>query len=182
MKTIISRLPNRTNFHKGRFTLNVGYPWITAGAIMALEEIVRPEFNVLEFGSGGSTIFFARRCKTIVSFEHDPSWAELVKGALPEDSNVTIFVGGVKRSLKIMGSDLAKSNYDIVFVDSGPTYGRRRIFLDNCGRFIQKGGYLVVDNYGMGPLRDFDYTDFEVYIFDSIRGYSGKGTLIGVRK
>ena len=37
---------------------------------------------MFEFGSGGSTIFFAKRVKNLVSVEHDEDWYILVKNLL----------------------------------------------------------------------------------------------------
>ena len=82
MKTIITDIPDYKTFYKGQKTLEIGYPWITFGAIMALEKILadsKGRFNILEMGSGGSTLFFQNRCASLVSFEDDPQWVEKVK-------------------------------------------------------------------------------------------------------
>jgi len=57
-------------------------PWLTFPAIEFLKHAIRPNWKVFEFGSGASTIFFARRCKEVYSIEHDLVWAERVKAAL----------------------------------------------------------------------------------------------------
>jgi hypothetical protein len=57
-------------------------PWITFPAIRILERALKQDMRVYEFGAGGSTIFFARRVREVVSVEHDPAWFERVKAAL----------------------------------------------------------------------------------------------------
>lgn len=60
--------------------LSVEQPWLTYDAIALLTRILkdRPYARVFEYGSGGSTLFFARRAAEVVSVEHDPKWAETV--------------------------------------------------------------------------------------------------------
>lgn len=66
------------SFH-GRETLNRrAVPWVTFPAVEFLKRSVRADSRVFEFGSGASTIFFARRCKEVHSIEHDIAWAEKV--------------------------------------------------------------------------------------------------------
>ncbi|HTI90994.1 MAG TPA: hypothetical protein VL727_10425, partial [Puia sp.] len=54
-------------------------PWITFSAIDHLKKIVRPEMTVFEYGSGGSTLFWASRVKKIISVEHDKGWFERMR-------------------------------------------------------------------------------------------------------
>ena len=65
MKSIITKIPSREAFLKGEDTLKIGYPWLTYGAVIALEEVIKPDFKILEFGSGGSTFFFANNAESV---------------------------------------------------------------------------------------------------------------------
>jgi len=49
-------------------------PWYTYAARMVLERCVPCGARVLEFGSGGSTRWWADRGCTVVAIEHDPAW------------------------------------------------------------------------------------------------------------
>jgi precorrin-6B methylase 2 len=62
--------------------LSSGVPWITYGAIEHIGRVFQPGGTVFEFGSGGSTLFFAARAGRVTSIEHDPSWAKMVNDAL----------------------------------------------------------------------------------------------------
>lgn len=59
-----------------------GEPWIAIGAIRFLERELRRDWSALEWGSGRSTVWFARRVGRLTSVEHDPSWFERVAGIL----------------------------------------------------------------------------------------------------
>lgn len=58
----------------GRHPLQVGQPWLPFKAINWMEEYLTGESTVFEWGSGGSTVFFAKRVKYIVSLEDSPAW------------------------------------------------------------------------------------------------------------
>lgn len=51
--------------------INDAIPWYTWSCVHWLEEWLTKEMTVFEWGSGGSTIFFAHRCKAVVSVEHN---------------------------------------------------------------------------------------------------------------
>lgn len=53
-------------------------PWTTLASIKTFEKILSPEMIGFEYGSGFSTLFFAKRLKHITSIEHDPAWHGLV--------------------------------------------------------------------------------------------------------
>lgn len=57
-------------------------PSITLQAKAWLEAHLQPDMSVFEYGSGGSTLFFAKRVKKLVSVEHDKYWYEKVSKRL----------------------------------------------------------------------------------------------------
>ena len=60
-------------------------PWMAFEAIAGLEELLRPEDLLFEYGSGGSTLFFARRVAKVVSVEHETSFCSVVSRRLAEE-------------------------------------------------------------------------------------------------
>ena len=45
--------------------LDAGFPWINYCVIQFLHNLIYPNMNVLEFGAGGSSIFFSQeKCKS----------------------------------------------------------------------------------------------------------------------
>lgn len=57
-------------------------PWLTAAAITALQDMLKPNDIGIEFGSGRSTIWLARRVRFLHSIEHVPEWYDRVQNEL----------------------------------------------------------------------------------------------------
>ena len=57
-----------------RSPLEDGLPWMTYAAIEWLSKNLKPHMKLFEWGSGGSTAFFARRVEKVVTVEHDAQW------------------------------------------------------------------------------------------------------------
>src|SRR3954452_8270654 len=72
------------NIVNGKSPLDLEIPWFSYAAIDFLEPWLRPDMTVCEYGSGGSTLFFARRVKSVFSIEDNPKWFELVSQRLKE--------------------------------------------------------------------------------------------------
>lgn len=172
----------------GRNPLDVRQPWITFQAMDWLEEHLRPQWRVFEYGSGGSTIFYAQRVAHVTSVEHDPAWhgdvvrklAELglancdyrlVEPERPgvadasEDERSTRkeYAGSTFRRYIAAIDDQADASLDAVIVD-----GRAR---NGCvARAMPKvkpGGYLILDNSerreyepGIALLNGWEWRDF----------------------
>lgn len=179
MRTIISDMPNRRNFLKGRYTIEIGYPWLTYGAIMELEEFLTPNFKVLEFGCGGSTIFFSRRCKSVKSMESNEVWADKVRGTLSASSNVEIICCDFAHALATVKAEPTEY-YDLILVDSDTACTSRLQFMIDASPKLKVGGYLILDNYDHRKIRGFDYTGWNVFTYDGIR-HSGRGTRICIK-
>lgn len=54
--------------------LNPAHPWLTRDSVKLLPGLLRASDIALEFGSGRSTRWFARRVKKITSVDHDEKW------------------------------------------------------------------------------------------------------------
>src|SRR4051794_31760851 len=80
------------NLLNGKTPLDLEIPWFSYAAIDFLEKFIRPEMNVCEYGSGGSTMFFAKRTSSVFSIENNEKWFELVSGRLKQKgiANVTL--------------------------------------------------------------------------------------------
>ncbi|WP_298645748.1 hypothetical protein [uncultured Proteiniphilum sp.] len=156
----------------GDNTLIRELPWMTYDALDFLSSICTPDMTIFEWGSGGSTLFFARRCCRIISIEHDQKWSKLLANKLKEFSVTNVdykevpgerisgwaqrdyrnpddFVSNDRNSIGLSYEKYVKAidqypdNYfDIVVVD-----GRvRNCCIKRAIPHVRKGGYLVVDN------------------------------------
>jgi len=60
-------------------------PWITFKAKVWLESYLKPTMTVVEYGSGGSTVFVSKRVKKLISIEHDEGWYGKVSNVLSKE-------------------------------------------------------------------------------------------------
>ncbi len=60
-------------------------PWITYPALEVLEQLVRPNFRVFEFGCGNSSLWWAARTSEVVSVDHDENWVQHIGARKPEN-------------------------------------------------------------------------------------------------
>src|SRR5262245_5283229 len=74
------------NLVNGRTPLDLEMPWFSYAAIDFLEKFLQPHMSVCEYGSGGSTIFFARRTCSVFSIEDNAGWHDLVTHRVREKS------------------------------------------------------------------------------------------------
>lgn len=49
-------------------------PWVTYSFIDFIKGRLHSELSIFEFGSGNSTLFYAKNVKKVVSVEHDKAW------------------------------------------------------------------------------------------------------------
>lgn len=54
----------------------VAIPWVTYAFIDFIKDRINSQHDIFEFGSGNSTIFYAKHAKSVTSVEHDKAWFE----------------------------------------------------------------------------------------------------------
>jgi precorrin-6B methylase 2 len=116
-------------------------PWITYPAIEFIRKRVKPEMSIFEYGSGGSTTWWANLVSHVVSIEHDRQWFERLI-AMRRD-NIELFqidcICGGEYSKKIASY---QNQFDIVVVD-----GEDRVnCIRNCLGALTESGIVIVDN------------------------------------
>jgi hypothetical protein len=75
-------LPAWFRSRRPNYLLDNAIPWITYDAAAYLRAHLQPGIRVFEYGSGASTLFWARYAIQCVSIEHDAEWYALVKTRL----------------------------------------------------------------------------------------------------
>lgn len=111
-------------------------PWLAPDVVEYLEEIVQPDFKVLEFGAGGSTLWFAERVKQVVSIEHDPDWQRVVQKNLTNGNRVLS---------QLNEMDFFSDRADLLLIDGEPIE-ERAYWIIGSPTLVKQGGWVVLDN------------------------------------
>jgi len=118
------------------------HPWITPESVRLLENLLKKDDIFLEFGSGQSTQWFAKRVGQITSIESDAKWYQKVSLDLKNYQNFTyIFADNQKDYLAIFDK-IGSESIDICLVDG---FYRLDCLLKVVDK-IKKGGLLILDN------------------------------------
>ncbi len=127
-------------------------PWLTGTAISILMSWLRQTDVVCEYGSGRSTLWFARRVSAVTSIEHDETWYHKVSRMAKETGVANLDYRLIPtREHDVVSADhpypavvnsFAEKSFDLVLVDG--------VHRDICANltlpFIKPGGMLVLDN------------------------------------
>jgi len=146
---------SKSVFNK-QLPIDLNLPWWSFRAIEYADQIFFAK-NVFEFGTGGSTIRYAPKCKLWTSVEDDANWLKLVRGRLEQADikNVELihqyfdFDNPINfdKSAYLGAFDPSK-DYDVIIIDGQDTTFRERI---TCFRHVEPtikaGGVIVVDDW-----------------------------------
>ena len=114
-------------------------PWINYPAIHLLDERLRPEHAVFEYGAGYSTLYFAARCDAVTSVEHDRAWYEEVRRMAP--GHVTLLYRATGPGYWDAAAETG-GPYDLIVVDGM----ERARCLASAVRALAPGGVVLLDD------------------------------------
>jgi len=137
---------------RGRGTLKLGLPWLPFRLIDELTGVVDDSTRVFEYGGGGSTLWFLERGATVVTVEHHPAWAGVLRQQItsrswtllerPADDGYADYVAAIEA--------YPDQFFDIVVVDGRE---RARCVAASTAK-VRPGGVLVVDDVDRERYRD----------------------------
>lgn len=158
----------------GRHALRENVPWIVPESLDFLRGIIQPDWSVWEWGSGGSTVYWARNCKFTISVEHNSKWfhwtrKQLIKDGLWDNVRLINVPGDQKedksrfRYYADVINDYVRMRdaFDLVFVDGEAS--SRGWCVGNAVKYLRPGGWLLLDNgnwYKDGHTPSWERTDF----------------------
>jgi predicted O-methyltransferase YrrM len=153
----------------GRQALRQDEPWIVPEAFEYLKDIVKLNWHVFEWGSGGSTIWFAQRCREVVSIEYRRKWKRRAERKIARLNLVhqamVILASGDEYINAIDDEDFGK--WDLIFIDGERKHRKRCI--EKAMTKLAPGGYIMVDNSNwqalVEPLRDWQSVTFKAEPF-----------------
>ena len=120
-------------------------PWISPDAVLFIDAWIKSlpkKISVFEWGSGGSTAWFASRSSELVSIEHDPDWAAAVSKRLGDDIDHRVILAPNGMDYERTIDPFPFGHFELVFVDGI----RRPECLRRIENSIRVGGLLVLDD------------------------------------
>lgn len=131
----------------GMLRLAVDYrpalPWISYSAIHVLEKFLTKSSRVLEFGSGMSTIWYAKHAGEVYSVEDYKPWFDKVSGLLNQQNITNInyhYASEVSDYSQFMTLD--DSGFDLIMIDGS----HRSACIGQASKLLRSGGILYLDN------------------------------------
>jgi len=130
---------------------NPNLPWLSPQANEFLQGWLKPSHTGLEFGSGRSTLWFARRVAALTSIEHNPEWYDRVSRMLKADrlANVNYQLHTKEEAAPDgqpayvrAAQSIPANSLDFVLVDG---IYREQCMLAALDK-IRPGGILILDN------------------------------------
>jgi predicted O-methyltransferase YrrM len=133
--------------------MKAGFPWINYATIQFMHHLIRKKMRVVEFGAGGSSVFFLKRGVQLTSFEHNEQWIENVRKKVSKklqknwsyhlikpDNEITNIPSPESYLLPL--DQLSDSSIDLFLID-----GRHRVeSVKKAINKIKPGGFLILDN------------------------------------
>ena len=135
-------------------------PWWSLDAIRTIEKHLLDEHEVFEWGSGGSTLYLAKRSKKVTAVEQNPEWFDKVSASLEYESlsNVSLLL----RDLDMSDHEAFKScpyantldsSKDVIIVDGEDNFGphsqwsaRESCFQISEAWIKKNTGLIIVDD------------------------------------
>lgn len=144
-------------------------PWVTYPYIDFMTHKLDNSFHLFEFGTGNSTLWYAKRVKKVVAVEHDDAWFKSVRSQIPE--NVRLIYTALEYGGEYsMTAARQEELYDIIIVDGRDRVNciirsinaltdRGILILDDSERteyaegttWLRKNGFRQLDFWGMAP-------------------------------
>lgn len=143
----LSYMEDTHDFVHGARCYELELPWMDADAIHWLNTHLQSTYTCLEFGSGGSTLFFNKLVDVIDTYEADMKWYELLSSKHCNDK-INYHYTASQDDLVSKISNLPKAYYDVCIVDIGTSLaGRNReeLFLKSVPN-MKRTTIYVLDN------------------------------------
>lgn len=116
-------------------------PWLCYSAISRLDQLIRPTDDVMEFGSGSSTLWFSRHAASVTSVESSPEWHARVSSKLAKagatNARCTLAISEIPYVNAGLGA-----RYDVLSVDG---FWRLKCFEKTKDR-LRESPLIIIDD------------------------------------
>jgi SAM-dependent methyltransferase len=147
-------------------------PWMTYPALDYLSQLDFSRAVVLEYGSGGGSLWWAQRAFEVTSVESDAEWVKWIQSRAPDNLNL---IGPVAGKEYVYSPLESGRSFNVIIVDGGqretcsfaalPHLAPGGLFiLDNSDWYpeiclmLRERGLFEIDFHGFGPANDYSWT------------------------
>jgi hypothetical protein len=162
--------------------LELALPWWSLSAIREMEKRLNHSHRVFEWGSGGSSVFLAKRCKELTTIEHDPDWFEQVETISKEqeitNSRLLLHEINLENEKEFLTSPYAtalQSTHDVIVIDGEDHFGPESSWSarESCFYLAEQwvckdGGLIIVDDSWRYPALRENTNAQKMVIHESI--------------
>ncbi|MDI1314442.1 hypothetical protein [Prosthecobacter sp.] len=162
-------------------------PWITYPALDYLSQLDFSRSNVLEYGGGQSSLWWAERAESVTTVEGETKWAETLRLRAP--ANLTV-IGPVEATDYAQAPLGSEQTFHVIIIDGLMRFESAKASLP----FLAPGGFLLLDNadwypevcawlraqglveidfHGFGPVNDYTWCTSVFMRAHSILPHSG---------
>ncbi len=117
-------------------------PWLTYSFLDFINGRLNQNLTLFEYGSGNSTLFFAKQLKYIKSIEYDSTWYNNLTALSLKNVSLSFIALDTENESYETAILREKQSYDIILVD-----GRRRV---KCTKLavqkLNKNGIIILDD------------------------------------
>lgn len=117
-------------------------PWISYSAISIIKDHLTSSSRVLEFGSGMSTIWYARNSRYVVSVEDNKEWFKIVDKMLKKNHIKNIDHKLIENSDEYCSCAANQNLFDLIMIDGSYRAECMAKSLD----YLAPGGMVYLDN------------------------------------
>ncbi len=132
------------NFSQNEFGESL--PWMTYPAINFLESKITKNHEIFEFGCGASTLFFARKAKSVMGIETNSIWFKIVQNMLREkgliNSEITLMENGLESELYEKFAINSGKKFDLIVIDSLKRFNCAK----NVIEALKPNGMVILDD------------------------------------
>jgi hypothetical protein len=116
-------------------------PWYSYPAIEFLEQFDFSKNKVLEYGCGNSTIWWAKKCKSVISIEHDQKYYKYIKSLNLNNLELRLF----KKKREYINQQELK-NSEIIIIDGNFRKEIIENLIENREKIKKKNTIIIIDN------------------------------------
>lgn len=126
-------------------------PWWNVAATHTVEKFLAKTANarVFEYGAGASSVWLAKRAKTVISVEHHVEWHRQILRILQPFENADLWQRNLDSAAYVDAIEEAGGPFDLIVID-----GRRRIdCLRRAVAHLSANGVILFDDSGRRRYR-----------------------------